>query len=212
MKNPVIIFGANPIGKVALDIFNANDITVYGFLDDRTELHKTEINNVSVLGRTDDDGFLKLIGKKCEAFVAYDDNRIKKKFVEMITERREQIPMSAIHQQAVISPTASLGQGVFVNAGAIVNSNAAVGNYCMIHSRALIDYDCIINDFVQIGAGAIVNSGVEIAEGAFIGSGAIIVSGVKIGKNARIGAGSVVLQDVKDKQTVLGNPAREIQN
>ena len=34
VKNPVIIFGANYLGRAAKEIFEANEIVVYGFLDD----------------------------------------------------------------------------------------------------------------------------------------------------------------------------------
>ena len=59
MINPVVIFGAKGLGKTALDIFKSNDVVVYCFLDDDVSLHGTEIEEVSVLGATDDDGYLK---------------------------------------------------------------------------------------------------------------------------------------------------------
>ena len=83
MENPVIIFGANYLGRAAKEIFESNKVVVYGFLDDDKRLHKTEIDDVVILGSTDDDGFLKLIGKKCEAFVAIDDNILRTNLVSM---------------------------------------------------------------------------------------------------------------------------------
>jgi len=44
-----------------------------------------EIDEVMVIGATDDDGFLKLIGKKCEAFVAIDDNKLRKSIVKILS-------------------------------------------------------------------------------------------------------------------------------
>lgn len=64
MENPVLIFGAGNLGKIALDIFNRNNVVVYGLLDDDKTLHNQEIGDVLILGDTDDDGFLKLIGQK----------------------------------------------------------------------------------------------------------------------------------------------------
>ena len=88
MNNPVVIFGANYLGRSAKEIFEKNGNTVYCFLDDNKSLHGSEIDNVTVLGSTEDDGFLKLIGKKCEAFVAIDDNKVRKNLVKMIQEVR----------------------------------------------------------------------------------------------------------------------------
>ncbi|HVD97042.1 MAG TPA: NeuD/PglB/VioB family sugar acetyltransferase [Cytophagaceae bacterium] len=210
MENPVIIFGAKGLGRVALDIFQSNDVIVYCLLDDDTKLHNTEINGVSVLGSTDNDGFLKLIGKKCEAFVATDDNKLKAALVEMLQERRKVMPVNAFHKNISLAPSAFIGHGNMFNAGVVVNANAKINNYCIIGSNAVIEYDAEIGDMVQIGAGSIIGAGAKIGKGAFIGSGVTIVAGVTIGKNARIGAGSIVIAEVKDSETVFGNPAQKV--
>lgn len=206
----VIILGAKGIGKVALDILESNGFVVYCFLDDDASLHSTEIANVAVLGKTDDDGFLKFIGKKCDAFVALEDATVRKKTVENLHDRRKVQPVNAVHKGANVSENAAIGYGNFVNVGASINAGAKMGSHCVVHANALIDFDAEVGDFVQIGAGAVINSGVKIEEGAFIGTGVVIVSGVTIGENARVGAGSVVIKDVKAKETVFGNPAEKV--
>ncbi|HEX8548288.1 MAG TPA: acetyltransferase [Cytophagaceae bacterium] len=210
MKNPVIIFGAQGLGQVALDIFQSNNVVVYCFLDDNVTLHGKEISDVPIMGATDDDGFLKLIGKKCEVFIASDDNKYRKNHVNLLIEERKVMPVNAIHQNSIISKFAAIGHGNMVNAGVTINSNARVGNHCIFGCNTVLDFDSEIGDFVQIGAGTIINSGVVIGKEAFIGSGVTVVSGVKIGKKSRIGAGSVVVSDVEDGQTVFGNPAKPI--
>ena len=97
MENPVIIIGANTIGRSAKEIFEGNGNLVYCFLDDNKKIHNTEIDTITVLGSTDDDGFLKLIGKKCEAFVATDDNKVRKATVKMIQEVRHVQPVNCVH-------------------------------------------------------------------------------------------------------------------
>jgi sugar O-acyltransferase (sialic acid O-acetyltransferase NeuD family) len=210
MDKPVIILGAKGIAHPALEIFNSNQIVVYGFLDEDEKLHGQEINVVSVLGHPEDEGFLKLIGKKCEAFVAVDDNKYRQFLVKLLLENRKVQPVNAIHQTAYISTDALMGHGNFINANATIGAGAKVGSYCILHSSSVIDHLAVVGDYVQIGAGTVVNANAEIKEGAFIGSGVVIISGVSIGKNARVGAGSVVIADVKDGETVFGNPAAPI--
>jgi sugar O-acyltransferase (sialic acid O-acetyltransferase NeuD family) len=212
MKNPVIIFGAGGIGRAALEIFESHGIVVYGFLDDDKNLHGKEIDHVSVLGRTDDDGFLKLIGKKTEAFVATDDNRLRKATVKMLNERRKVQATNAVHARAGVAKSAELGHGNFINQGAMVGAGAKIKNHCIVHSNAVIEYNASLGDYVQVGAGAVVGAGVELGDEAFVGSGVTIVPGIRIGKKARIGAGSVVIAPVEDGQTVFGNPAAVVEN
>jgi len=210
MENPIIIFGANALGRAAQEMFNSRNIIIYGFLDDKKDEHGKEYGDVSVLGSTSDDGFLKLIGKKCQAFVAEDDNKVRKSTVKMLNDRRKVMPVNAIHDQASVASSAHIEHGNFINAGAIIGANAKVGNHCIIHSNVVIDFEATLGELVQVGAGSVINSGVEVGDDVFIGSGVTIVSGVKIGAGARIGAGSVVISDVEKKATVFGNPAQAI--
>lgn len=207
----MIIFGATDLGVAAKDIFDSNNMVIYCFLDDDNEKQGLEIGDVSVLGKTDDQGYLKYIGKKCDAFVAYDETKLKKSLVKMLNEKRKVMPANAIHQKAVISDLAQIGYGNFINSGVSVGSKAVIANHTIIHSNALLDYFAEVGEFVQIGAGSVINSRVKIENEAFIGSGVTIVSGVTIGKGARVGAGSVVIADVKPGETVFGNPATPIE-
>jgi len=210
MKNPVTIFGATALGRAAKEIFESNDIVVYCFLDDNETLHNTEIDDVAVLGSTEDDGYLKFIGKKSEAFVAVDDNELRKGIVKMLKERRKVMPTNAIHQSSEISKSAHIGHGNFLNMGAKIGSNAKIGNHCIVHTNSVVDFNAELGDFVQIGAGSVINSEVSIEDEVFIGTGVTVVSGIKIGKGARIGAGSVVIADVESGETVFGNPAQKV--
>lgn len=210
MENPVIIFGANFLGRTAKEIFEGNGNVVYGFLDDNKTLHGKEVDNASVLGSTDDEGYLKLIGKKCEAFVAIDDNKVRKNLVKMVQEVRHMQPVNAIHKSAIIPTSGSIGHGNFIDVGVSIGAGASIANHCLLHTNAIIGAEATLGNFVQIGAGSIINPGVVIEDEAFIGSGVTVVSGVTIGKGARIGAGSVVITAVKAGETVFGNPAQKV--
>jgi sugar O-acyltransferase (sialic acid O-acetyltransferase NeuD family) len=210
MENPVIIFGANYLGRAAKEIFEVNGNVVYGFLDDNKSLHAKEIDTVTVLGSTDDDGYLKLIGKKCEAFVAIDDNKLRKNIVKMLQEVRHVQPVNAIHTSAILAGSAAIGHGNFLDAGIKIGAGATLGNHCLLNSNVVVGAEAKVGDFVQVGAGSIINPGVTVEDEAFIGSGVIIVSGITIGKGARIGAGSVVIAPVKAGETVFGNPAQKV--
>ena len=207
MINPVIIFGARGLAIPALEIFKSHNIEVYGFLDDDKDLHKTEIEGITVLGSTADQGFLKLIGKKCDAFVVTETVSERKGLVKFLNERRKVMPTNAIHNNTLIAPSAEISHGLFINAGCVIGAQAKISEHCIIHSNATVEHNARLSKYVQVGSGSIINSNVMVGEGAFIGSGVTIVGGIKVGENSRIGAGSVVVKDVGDGETVFGNPA-----
>lgn len=208
MENPVMIIGATRLGRIALDIFNSRSIIAYCFLDDDDALHNTEINDVMVMGKTTDDGFLKFIGNKCEAFIALEDQKDRKKMVELIKTRRKVMPVNAIHNTSYVAESAHLGYGNLIGAGAVIQPNAKITNHCVVDAKAVIDCQAVLEELVQVGAGAVIGSKAHIGVGAFIGAGAVIATGVKIGKNAQVAPGAVVLQEVEAEGIVFGNPAK----
>lgn len=212
MENPVIIFGANYLGRQAKEILERNGNVVYCFLDDNKKLHNTTIDDITVLGSTDDDGFLKLIGKKCEAFVAVDENKLRKSLVSMLQEVRHVQPVNVLAQSTSIPASVSIGHGNFVDQGVSFGVGSSLGNHCLVHAGSIIGMEVKVGDFVQVGAGSIINAGTEIEDEVFIGAGVTIVGGLTIGKGARIGAGSVVVGPVKAGETVFGNPAQKVKS
>ncbi|TYZ07806.1 acetyltransferase [Hymenobacter lutimineralis] len=210
MENPVIILGAQTIGTAALDAFLSNDVVVYCLLDDDKALQNTELNNVPIMGNTDDAQLLKLLGKKCEVFVATDDTASRRSLTNMLHEEYTVAPVNAIHARASVSEHAWLGHGILVGANAVVASTAKVENGVIIGPNAIVEAKVQVGEYAQLGSGAILNAGVEVGAQAFIGSGAVVVAGVKIGAKARVGAGSVVVADVAAGQTVFGNPAQKV--
>lgn len=205
-----MIFGASGIGLAAYEIFRSHDLMIYGFLDDRDELHGKEIDEVVVLGSTDDDGYLKYIGQKCEAFVASDDNSERKSIVKLLKDRRKVMPINAVHKNASLSASTDISHGNFIDDGTVLGAKSVMGNHNLLHSGVIIEYEANIGSFVQIGAGSVIGAGTKIEDEVFIGAGAVIVPGIRIGKNARIGAGSVVVENVDDNVTVFGNPAKPV--
>lgn len=211
MKKGVIVFGANTIGTIALEIFSANGLLVYGFLDENKALHDTLFHDVPVFGDWETREYLDLIKKEeCKAFLASDEQALKTQLVKLLKKHTKQNPINAVHEMAYISSYASLGHGNFLGAQTVIHPNALIGNYCNIHPHTLIDSEAKIEDFVHIGSKCSIGEGVKIDKGAFIGAGVTIVAGVEIGSEARVGAGSVVVSSVPKKETVWGNPAKKI--
>jgi sugar O-acyltransferase (sialic acid O-acetyltransferase NeuD family) len=212
MENPVIIFGANYLGRQVKDILENNGNVIYCFLDDNKKLHNTIIDEITVMGSTDDDGYLKLIGKKCDAVVAIDDFKVRKSIVTMLQEDRHVQPANVISKLALVAGSAEIGHGNFFDHQVVISAGAAIGNHTILQAGCIVGPEAKVGDFVQIGAGSIVNAGCEVENEVFIGTGVTIVGGISIGKGARIGAGSVVITPVKAGDTVFGNPAQSVKS
>ena len=210
MDKPIMILGAGGIGKSAMEAFVSNDVLVYGFLDDDTTLQDKEIGDVAVLGTLDNESYLSIIGDECEAFIATEENEVRRTLVEMLVKDKKVMPVNAVHGTAILASSSEIGHGNYIGAGVMIGSYSSIENHLIIKAGAIINHDVKLESFVQIGAGSILNSGVKVGAEAFIGSGVTVVSGIKIGAGARVGAGSVVIKDIEEGQTVFGNPAEAV--
>ena len=115
-----------------------------------------------------------------------------------------------VHPTAVISNTATLDSGTQVLAMANIAAEVRVGKACIINHRASIDHESTLGNGVHIAPGATLCGCVHLANNVFIGAGAIILPRLSIGENSIIGAGAVVTKNIPAGSTVVGNPAKLI--
>lgn len=119
-------------------------------------------------------------------------------------------PIQVIHPAACISPSAGLGRGCAVLAGAILSSGAQLGDNVIVNTGAIVDHDCQIGNHVHIATRAALSGNVRLADGVHLGTGAVVRQQVTIGEHAIIGAGAVVIRDIPAFTVAAGIPARVI--
>lgn len=117
---------------------------------------------------------------------------------------------SLTHPSAVISRRVSIGEGVFVGAGAILNIGARIGDAAIINTGARVDHDCVIGPAVHIAPGATLSGDVVVGERSWLGTGCAVRQGVVIGEDVMVGAGAVVVSNLMDSGTYVGVPARPL--
>ena len=192
----MFLYGASGHGKVIKEILEALDRPVDGFVDDNPETK--ELSGVPVRHSTEDVD---------EVIVSIGDNTLRKKVVD---DLECPIAEAAIHPRAVVSTSATVGEGTVVMAGAIINADARIGRHCIVNTGASIDHECQIGDFVHVAPHATLCGAVTVGEGTLVDAGAVIISRVKIGKRCVVAAGSVVLRDIPDGCVAYGNPCKVI--
>ncbi len=139
-------------------------------------------------------------------------------------------PFTAITGRVRIGVGCRIGPLTHLRDGTVLDDGVEVGAFVEINrshlgSGTLIRHlaylgDADVGERVNVGAAAVTanfdgvrKNPTRIGDGSLIGAGAILVAPVTVGRHAVVGANAVVTkgQDVADGQTVVGVPARPIE-
>ncbi len=207
---PLVIIGTDADARLALEIANAQDVIVYGFMSDNEEDMLKDLNDVSVVLRVDSvEGKKFLDNEKPDIIVVDRDITRRRDYWRKASQRKAKL-VNLAHPDVIISPYTKVGLGNLFGPQTVIFSNSQVGHHNSFQGQILIDSDSLISDFCTLQAGVKIGRNVIIEDDVFIGMGAIIFAGVKIGKGAYIAPGAVVLQSVKENDKMVGNPAKPL--
>lgn len=128
------------------------------------------------------------------AIVALGSIETRKKLADLAAKHLTFV--TAVHPNAVISPSARLGPGTVVMAGVVVNAGTVVGSHCILNTGATVDHDCVLEDLVHIAPGCTICGHVTIGRETMLGAGTVVSDHVAIGERSFAIAGSVVTADI----------------
>ena len=135
--------------------------------------------------------------------------------------------LPTIHEEAYVSPSATIAGDVHIGAGSSIWFNVAIrgdvhhvrigenvniqdGTVCHVTNKK---FSLEIGDRVTVGHGAILH-GCVLEEESFVGMGAIVMDGARVESGAMVAAGALVspAKVVKKGELWSGMPARKMRN
>ena len=154
----LLIIGAGGHGKVVAEAAAACGYTV-AFLDDKP--------GAGVVGTFED---ASTIAPQYDGvIISIGDNKGRQVLMEQISN-----PITLIHPQAYVSPSAEIGVGSVILPGAVIHTNAKIGCGCIISIGALIDHDAEIGDYCHINTGAVISAGTKVLRGTKVTAGSAV--------------------------------------
>ncbi len=203
---PIVIYGAGRGGATAAECFDlAGEHAVVAYLDDTPTTHKLKGCPVCQPSRMPE-----LIDLGVEGmFCAIADARVRLRAIQWADELGID-SVNAVHPRSFIAPSAAVGRGNFIKAGAMIETNTRIGNACIIDNNAILPHDNVIGDGCHLAPGSTLGSSVTLGERTIIGIGASVATGVSIGRNVIVSVGSAVTRDLPDNVVAEGVPARII--
>ena len=142
----IIIVGAGGHGRSVAEIIIFNSIDsqkIIGFIDDSWPT-KQDVWGIPILGDTAD--VAKYLPHAKNAIVAIGNNKLRKNLQARLIEAGFNI-ITVIHPQAIVSPSAKIGMGCTIMAGAIIGTESQLGDGVIVNSGAVVDHHCEVRDY-----------------------------------------------------------------
>ena len=193
----LIVYGAGGQGRVVAEAAAAQGWGVLGYRDDRLQ-PGTPVAAWRVLDHLDADACW---------IVAVGDNVIRRRLLNAL-QQAGRVLATVAHPTAVVSPSAVLGEGVYVGPQAVVQAMAHVGVGTILNTGCIVEHDNRIGEAAHIAPGSILCGHVRVGQRSLIGAGATVMPGVRLGDDVVVGAGSMVRGDVRSEERRVGKECR----
>jgi sugar O-acyltransferase (sialic acid O-acetyltransferase NeuD family) len=117
---------------------------------------------------------------------------------------------TVLHPSVDVPDFCSIGVGSIVLAGTVLTTSVIVGQHAVVMPHVTLTHDNVIENYVTIAAGVALGGWVHVGERSYLGMSSSVRERVRIGPDVVVGMGAVVIGDVPAGQTVVGNPARQL--
>ena len=199
----IYLYGTGGIAIVAVEAALCGDYRVAGFFDDSATM--TEFLGHNVYPGVGSGAALQL-AENSELLICLGHNPLRKKMFYSISHN----PATVVHDTAVISPSAKLGEGTMIFHSVNIQAAATIGKSVIANTACSIDHHCNIGDFCHIAPHVTLCGNVTLGEGVDVGAGAVVLPNLTIGKGSIIGAGAVVRENIPEYSVAVGVPAKVI--
>lgn len=200
----VIVVGAGPQAKVAIDIIRESGRKIAGVVDDDPNKRQSRVLGVAVIGNVH--WALGAVDEDVEFFVAIGANTARRHVGDRLREAGRKLT-NLIHPSAVVSSTALIGTGVLICAGAILGVETTVEHDAVINTGTHVDHESSVGAGAYLAPGVLTAGRITVGQDVFIGVGSTLGPGITISDGAIIGAGSLVLGNVPAGMVAWGRPA-----
>lgn len=183
-KIRLLVVGAGGHGRSVAEAAElSGEFEVVGFLDDSLPAGETVLG-LPVLGPVASMANHRATAD--QATVAIGNNAVREKLMQLLAEAGFEWA-TVVHPRAIVSPSAVLGDGCAVLAGAIVGTEARLGVGSIVNGGAVVDHHATVEDFGHLGVNA------SMAGGTVLGREAWMQAGAALGYGVKVAAGEVLL-------------------
>jgi sugar O-acyltransferase (sialic acid O-acetyltransferase NeuD family) len=177
LSTDLFIVGAGGHGRSVAEAANLSGaFTVIGFWDDSLPVGEVVLG-VPVIGAVHSIRDVSTSG--VHVVVAIGNNLVREDLIHRLSSFGFCLA-TVIHPRAFVSPSAVVGYGSAIMAGAIVGTEARLGIGTIVNCGAVVDHHAVVEDFGHLGVNAGMAGGTVLGRCAWMQAGSALGYGVKV--------------------------------
>lgn len=191
----LLIFGgkstALEIAEVAFEFYN-NKFNKIKFVIGDNEI-KSDSNQIFDSELTNN-----LLTNNSKYIISFSNHNLRLK-VEDWMKNLNLKSTNIIHPSAIISKSATIGNGNYIAANTVISSKATIGNHNIINFNSTVGHDAFLNDHIIVNPGVRISGNVQIGSRVLVGANSFIFQGKSIGQDTFIDALTHIDKNVDEK-------------
>lgn len=195
----LILFGTGDLAQIACEYFsNDSSYEVAGFTVDRSHLHTDTLMGLPVVAFEEVESFFPPEEHDIHVCLIYNDmNRLRAKKCAEAKIKRYDLT-SYISPRAFVSPSAKIGEHVFIFEGNVIQPFVEIGDRVILWSGNHIGHHSVIENDVFISSHVVISGHCNIGGNTFIGVNSTLANSIKIGKRTWISFAAKVSGNIPD--------------
>lgn len=171
-------------------------LEVIGFLDDNENNYKAYNFVEPFLGSIKDH----IVATNVSYIMGIANVKYRRPIVSAFIDKGA-IFATLIHPSAIVSPSATIGEGCVISHNASIGPKAQIGKFNMLNSRCTIGHDTVLGDYNFIGPQVVFSGFTKIGNDNMFGVNAATIPSVEVGNNNTVAAGMILTKNVTDNET-----------
>lgn len=209
-KKEIYLIGVGNYTEVIIELAIDCGYAIKGLYHYNNERIGEDVLGITIIGCTDDLYKTDLHGKQFA--VTMGENKLRSDIATRIRSLGGVTP-NLIHPTAVVSTSATLGQGCFIHLRTKISTQCTLGNDCVIDFNSLVAHHATLGDACYMSSLAMVGSYCTIGKRVLFGMNSLILPlRLSLGDDCIVGGKANVTKSFPNNCLLVGNPARKIKD
>ncbi len=202
MIRRLVIFGAGQLGvQLGHQVLAHGDAEILGFIDDTRPAGLEVMPGLRTLGGLAGAAD-KAAGADLVFGIGYGDMRARRLALQRTMDAGWTLH-TFVHPSAVVEPSAEVGPGCVVLAGAVIDQRVRVGAGCYVDIGVRLTNGTTVGSNNWFSSGTATGSRVHIGDDCFFGMDCTVTTDVRLGSRLSVNAKTLLARDLGDDLKVV---------